>query len=177
MVGATGGGAGSAAGGAADGTAVGPGGEIAIGAAGVAAGVAAGGTAGGTAVGAGGGVAGLLVGEPGTGPLVGTEANVTRRGLALTCKPHSMMTTPTKIKTAAEIFILQSNNCSYRDRVRLIIERADIHIFAFHLINFFCFHGLSTQIYEYGPPQLSIFRGPCYTGHKGNEVLWNNTTV
>ena len=68
---------------------------------------------------------------------MGTDANLTRLGLALTCKPHSMMTTTTKVKTAAEIFILQSNNCLYRDGERSIIERADTHIFPFCLINFF----------------------------------------
>ena len=54
---------------------------------------------------------------------------------------------------------------------RSIIGGANIHIFVFCTINFFwnrnldfkvnCFYSLWTRIYEYWPPQLSIFRHPC----------------
>ena len=53
---------------------------------------------------------------------------------------------------------------------RSIIGGANIHIFVFCTINFFwnrnldikvnCFYSLWTRIYEYWPPQLSIFRRP-----------------
>ena len=53
---------------------------------------------------------------------------------------------------------------------RSIIGGANIHIFVFCPINFFwnrnldfkvnCFYSLWTRIYEYWPPQLSIFRRP-----------------
>ena len=53
---------------------------------------------------------------------------------------------------------------------RSIIGGANIHLFVFCTINFFwnhnlnikvnCFYSLWTRIYEYWPPQLSIFRRP-----------------
>jgi hypothetical protein len=45
--------------------------------------------------------------------------------------------------------------------ISIIGGGADIHIFVFCSINFFeidCFYSLWTRIYEYLPPQLSIFR-------------------
>ena len=93
------------AGEAAVGEAGGAAGGEAVGEAGAAAGGAAGGTAGEAAEGLVGEIA-EAAWEPAAGLFVVTEANFTRQGLALTCKPHSMMTIVTKVKMAGEIFIL-----------------------------------------------------------------------